>query len=325
MPVYAVPVLDRRLVYSPLHGAVALVNRAALEELRAGLHGASASPAMTDLLATLGEAPEPLPKVPVGPVRQPLFLGLVPTRGCNMACRYCGFLDAPGLGSMSFETARRAIDAYLDLIADEGLGRADVHLFGGEPLHAPEVVEFVVGHARLAAAARGVVLHIEVSTNGLFPPSRARWLGDWVDSVVLSLDGPPAVQDGNRPTVGGGGTYDVVFRTASILSESAAELVVRSCVTDASLPRLVEWATRIARDLRPGVVCFERLTPSGRSDAAGLRAPDPWEFARSFIHAARVLREHGIVAVTSTTDLRETRLSCCPVGRDALIVTPDGP
>jgi radical SAM protein with 4Fe4S-binding SPASM domain len=141
---------------------------------------------------------------------------------------------------------------------------------------------------------------------------------------VLSLDGPAEVQDRHRPTAAGTGTFDAVLHTAEILSESSAELVVRSCVTETSVPTLVTWAERIASELRPSVVCLERMTPSARSDAAGLRPPDPWCFARSFLDASRVLRQHGILAVTSTTDLRECRPSCCPVGRDALIVMPDG-
>jgi uncharacterized protein len=241
-----------------------------------------------------------------------------------MACAYCTFLDAPPAPPMTLDTARAAVDAYLELTGRAGATRGEIHFFGGEPLHAPDVVAFVVGHARRAAAERGLALHLEISTNGLCSAARAAWLGDHLDAVVLSLDGPAEIHDQNRPLADGDGSFEVVFRTARILSEAAADLVIRSCITDASLERLEDWAETIARELGPSIVCFERLTPSARSEAAGLRPPDPWAFSRAFVRAARRLRDRGIEVVTSTTDLGAMRLSCCPVGEDALIVTPDG-
>jgi radical SAM protein with 4Fe4S-binding SPASM domain len=323
-PSYAVRVCHDYLVYSPLRGVAALVNRPALEELRDGGDGPSSGGAMASLREALWRPAGPAPAPRVGPVREPLFLGLVPTRGCSMACGYCTFLDAPSAPPMTLDVARAAVDAYLELIERAGATRAEIHFFGGEPLHAPDVVAFAVGHARRTAAERGLALHLEISTNGLCSAARAAWLGDHLDAVVLSLDGPAEVHDRNRPVAGGGGSFDVVFRTAKILSDSSADLVIRSCVTEASVERLEEWAETIGRELRPSAVCFERLTPSARSEAAGLRPPDPWAFARAFVHAARRLRDRGIEVVTSTTDLGAMRLSCCPVGEDALIVSPDG-
>lgn len=318
---YAVPVLDDYLVSAPLHGLTALVNGAALGAIAGGAAVSGAIGRIVETMRAPGDAP-PLPRQ--GPVDHPLFLGIVPTRACTMDCAYCTFLDAPSAPAMSLDTARAAVDAYLDLVEGAGSRRAEIHFFGGEPLHAPEVVELVVARARISAAERGLALHLEISTNGLVPAARATWLGDQFDAIVLSLDGPPAVHDRHRPSGGGLGTYEVVFRTAQILSASSADLVIRSCVTQGSLPTLVDWAETIARELHPSTVCFERLTPSARSDAAGLRSPDPYGFARAFVLAARILRDHGIEAVTSTTDLGPPRLSCCPVGEDALIVSPDG-
>ena len=260
-----------------------------------------------------------------GPLSNPLFLGVIPTRGCNMACRYCDFA-APKSGgpTMDLRMARAAVDGYLTLLDRAGHRHGAIHFFGGEPFHAPDVVEFVVEYADQRAGDLGIILQFEATTNGLFSVSRAEWVADRFSSIVLSLDGPARVQDRQRPALNSRPTFGIVSRTAKLLSDGPVELIVRSCVTAASVDSLPEWATWISEQLRPSTVCFESLTGSASSAAAGLYPPDPYRFARQFAKAALILDRHGIATVQSTSDLRECRISACPVGQDALIVSPDG-
>jgi radical SAM protein with 4Fe4S-binding SPASM domain len=253
-----------------------------------------------------------------------LFLGIIATRGCNMACRYCAFGETADKSGMTLDTAKAAVDAYFGLFNGSSDRHREIHFFGGEPMFRPGLVAFVSGYARSIAVREGLVLHLEISTNGLCSQSRARAMGEQLDTVVLSIDGPPGVHDRNRPAPGGRATFDEVMRTAEILSDSSAELVIRSCVTQESLPLLSNWADTLASQLRPSAVCFERLTTTSLSESAGLRAPDPWEYARKVVAGSRRLERHGITAVTSTTDTSRIAATCCPVGQDALIVSPDG-
>lgn len=71
-------------------------------------------------------------------------------------------------------------------------------------------------------------------------------------------------------------------------------------------------------------VCFECLTTTAGATAAGLRPPAPHAFAVYFLRAAAVLESYGVAAVHSTAVLDSRRVSFCPVGHDALIVSPDG-
>ena len=52
--------------------------------------------------------------------------------------------------------------------------------------------------------------------------------------------------------------------------------------------------------------------------------PSPFEFARYFDQATNILSDYQIDVILSTADLRTTRMNFCPVGQDALIVSPDG-
>jgi uncharacterized protein len=324
--IFSVPIRDKFLVYAPLHKLIALVNRQALSCIRAGLNGERAVPGAVQTLVDRLRAPgEPEPGARTGGLTDPYFLGIIPTRGCNMACRYCDFA-APKQSSpvMDVNLAREAVDAYFDLLQAVGNRRAEVHFFGGEPFAAESVVHFVVAYAAKRAAELGQGVRFEVTTNGLYSPARCQWIADHFDTIVLSLDGLTDVQDRHRPALNGRGTFEVIARNARIFSEGSCELVVRACVTQDTLTDMPEFARWIGQELRASTVCFESLSLSPLAQAAGFFPPDPWQFAAAFDCARRILDAFGVETVLSTADLRTNRSSFCPVGKDALIVSPDG-
>ena len=268
-----------------------------------------------------GADPAPLP-------RQgsfvPSFLGLLPTRGCNLGCRYCGFqTGTDGERVMSLDLARDAVTWYMDAVEQAGVQQAEVHFFGGEPFCAEEVLDLAVHLARRRATEIGCTLAFEVATNGVFDEARARWAADNLDTVVLSLDGPPDIQNRHRPYRGGQPSFEEVARTARVLSEGTSDLCIRACVTDETVERIPELAAWFCEQFRPGSICFEPLQPSPESEAAGLRPPDAWDFASQFIRAAPVLESHGVRPVHAAADIQTKRVTFCPVGRDAAIVSPD--
>lgn len=323
--VFSVPVCDGTLVYAPLHRLAAFVNPSAAALLRERLEAGGPAPSGVGAIVDHIRAGDPpLPSPRRGPL-DPCFLGLITTRGCRLACRYCDFAT-PGGPSLAMDPAmaRSAIDAYLEVLRSHGRRRAELHFFGGEPFEADDVVHFAVEYAALRAAELGMTIRFEVTTNGVYGPARAEWISDHFDTVVLSLDGPADIQDRQRPGRTGHGTSGIVERTARILSAGPAELIVRACVTNETVGQMPEIAHWVSREFIPSMVCFETLTDTPRSRAAGLSSPDPWEFARYFTLASRILADRGIVAVLATADLRESRIHFCPVSRDPLIVSPDG-
>lgn len=321
---YVLPVLNRYLVYAPLHHLAALVDRAAVRSLPRSLAGNSPQQggAWQELLDGLRLEQQAAPHPRQGPL-EPLFLGLLPTRNCNLACGYCGFRASEGGPSMDPHLVRTAIDWYLELGA-AGCGEAQVHFFGGEPFCAPDVVDLAVHHARLRAAQLGRTVSFEVATNGTFDEERCRWAAETLDSVVLSLDGPAEIQDRQRARRGGRGSFEAVVRSARILSEGSAELSIRACVTAGSVERMPDIAAWFCQEFRPASVCFEPVVPTPHSEAAGLRTPDPWAFAQRFVQASAVLESFGVEPVHAAADVGAIRSSFCPVGKDAIIVWPSG-
>ena len=319
--IYILPVLDACLLYSPLQQVTALVNRKALTLLKIQLQRGGNKENLPESLQELAPAlqsPVSLPLERNGSV-QPMFLGILPTRACNISCAYCDFgASTAPQQTMDYRTATTAVDWMADTAKNLGWDTLEIHFFGGEPFFAGDVVDVVVHRARSIARQKGLIPHFEVSTNGVFDEHRARWIGDYIDAVVLSLDGFQEIHNRQR------GAFDAVTRTARILSQSPAELCFRVCVTQESVDRLPEIVAWLCDEFQPAAIDIETLQPTAGASACGLYPPNPYDFARQYLQAAQIAAQAGISLVYASAATDSARHSFCPLGKDALIVSPDG-
>ncbi len=139
--------------------------------------------------------------------------------GCNLSCSYCykEDLDKPSEGrKMQFDTAKQSIEM---LIAESpGEKRYNIVFFGGEPLSNFGLIKDVVAYSEQRFAELGKPVDFTMTTNAtLLTEEIADWLNAHRFGLSVSMDGPKAIHDKNRITVGGQGTYDVVSRKAKML------------------------------------------------------------------------------------------------------------
>jgi len=323
--IFAIPIDTAFLIYAPFYHLAALVNASALDELKLSLiAGEKASKSIEDLLNRLSAPHDPLPLPRTNTtIDDPYYLGILPTRNCNMACRYCDFLNGSG-PVMSRTTAQSSVDAYIDLLVRTGKKSGAIHFFGGEPFCAAEVVQFIVEYARAQSAEHHIRLHFEITTNGNYDDALATWAASHIDTIVLSLDGFAEAQNDQRPSRRGKSSFEQVSANAAIFSGGQCEFIIRSCISNQNvtdLPGMAEW---MRQTFHPAVICFEPLTLSVQASANHLSPPDPLTFARQFCAAAALLQNDGIPLVLSTVDFSQNRVTACPVGNDALIVSPEG-
>lgn len=132
--------------------------------------------------------------------------------GCNLSCTYCykEDLTSPDKGErMDFQTAA---DAF-ELLLKEAAARDRVNLvfFGGEPLSNMKLIRAVTEYAERRAAEEGKTVDLSLTTNAtLLTDDLIEWFDAHRFGLTISMDGPKALHDLNRKTVGGKGTYDVV-------------------------------------------------------------------------------------------------------------------
>jgi len=129
---------------------------------------------------------------------------------CNLRCRYC-FAGSGHFGGnrsmMSLETGQRAIDFLLKNSA--GRRHCELDFFGGEPLMNIGVVRNLVSYGNSEAARKNKEIKFTLTTNAvLLNDETTEFLNRENISVVLSIDGRPAVNDAMRLMPGsGGGSY----------------------------------------------------------------------------------------------------------------------
>lgn len=321
---FVVPVLDRWLIYAPLHRVAALVDDRAVAVLRQGDSATARSSVLAGLLDTIRQSPRVAPQPLEGEIA-PSFLGIMPTRGCNLACVYCNFggPTSPKV-HMRPEIAVAAVDWMAERLVQSGRKLFQIHFFGGEPFISPEIIDIVAHRVRYQAARHDLMPYLDASTNGVFNEARCEFVGDYFGGVVLSFDGPAEHHDRHRPAFEGRPSFDIVSRTAKRLSEMPLDLCLRVCITDDSVGEMEQITAWMIRDYKPSVMNFESLTPGALAQQAGLKVPDPYRFAKHCIGAYRVADRMGVRAVYSAAELQNARLSFCPVSTDAVIVDPGG-
>lgn len=321
--VYALPIADRWLLYSPWTWTGAMVNRAA---------AAAIARRWRDPTALLPESLQPLwerlsssPGADAAPLQTPEKIVVIPTRACNMRCVYCDF-GAPGASPTTLDPACacRLLDYYAAHLRASPEDPLRVHFFGGEPLVARACVEAIVHYARALCARKGGKPWFELTTNGLFAPDVVPFVGDYFHSVVISLDGDGPLHDFNRRRPDGRGTFADIAANIRRLLPYPVEISLRMCVTNRSVAAMADVAERFCNEFEFDVLGFEMLAenPSGR--AAGLAAPDPFAFAAGVLRAEAAAARHDVRVVHGPSELTGPRLTSCPFGRGTLMLTPEG-
>lgn len=153
--------------------------------------------------------------------------------GCNLGCSYCYKEDLaiPARGEkMDFATARRSIDLLLR--EGDSRERLSVVFFGGEPLSNLPLIRQVVDYAEQRGAGAGKTIDFSLTTNAtLLTEATIDYLDQHRFGLSVSIDGPRAIHDRHRRTVGGKGTYSLVERKVRMLLERYRSRPVGARVT----------------------------------------------------------------------------------------------
>ena len=240
---------------------------------------------------------------------------------CNLACGYC-FAAAGREGASGRIDERAALGAARRVARSCAAKGKRFHLVlqgGGEPTLDWEVVVRLVDGTRAIAAEAGVGWWGFLATNGVMPRERAEWLGHEFDLVDISCDGPPEIQDRQRPLAGGGPTSSFIERTAGAMRDAGGRFLVRATITPETVERQAEIVTYLHEALGAREMRFE---PVYRADAF---RPDQAEwFVEHFLNAQREARVRESDLAFAGARLDELHGPYCDALRDALHLLPDG-
>lgn len=183
------------------------------------------------------------PQQPLAPPEAPpvTALSLNLMQACNMGCGYC-YAEQGSFGGamkgMSAEIARASVDRLLER-APPGC-RIVIAFMGGEPFLARALLRETTHYAWTAAQRSGRSAAFAVTTNAtMIQDDDAALLADYPFSVTVSIDGPPSVQDSQRPMRSGAPSSGRVQEgLARLLARRPRELTARMSATADTGPLL---------------------------------------------------------------------------------------
>jgi uncharacterized protein len=146
-------------------------------------------------------------------VPETMFVTLMPTLQCNLACNYCFQKEHPAFTKMSSPTEDATLEWILRTVDERALRKLRVHYFGGEPTTRKDYCLRTAEILSASMAARGGEFSWEMTTNGVlldveFALAMRRY-GD--GTFKITLDGDKETHDRERIYRDGRGTFDTIF------------------------------------------------------------------------------------------------------------------
>jgi uncharacterized protein len=319
-------------LYAPLRRCVAVVNGAAVRAVVDHLEGKPAASAAAEAAVTtlrsrglFGEEPPAPPLFPAVEGFRPHEVTLFLTSRCNLRCRYCYAEAGRKAVEMPWEVARAAIELVADNAGFLGQRAFAVGFHGGgEPTLAWDLLVRCVDHAKSAADARGLDVELFAATNGLLSAEQRALIGERFTTVTVSLDGPPDIQDQNRPTAGGGPSSAAVQETLADFDAMGVHYGVRVTVTAASVGRMAEIVDWITTRCHARTVHLEPVWACGRCLVSGESPPADDAFAEGMLAAETLGRERGVDVTYSGARLDVLTSKFCAAPGDGFNVLPEG-
>jgi uncharacterized protein len=272
---------------------------------------------------------------------EPECLTLYLSNRCNLGCSYCYAAPAdpdkartrlrllptheaaPGFPVLAEEAAYAAARFVARCAAAKSRPLTLVLHGGGEPTLHWDLLQRVYAHVRTIALDHGVPFRTYIATHGVLSDDRARWLARRFTQIGLSCDGPPDIQNANRPSSAGAATSARVEATSRLFVEEGASFTVRATITPATVRRQSE-IVRYAHDrLGASTVRFEPAYHGRDLSRQHFQPADADEFVEHFLEACDVARANGCDLRVSGVRIDEIHGPYCHPLRQVLQVGPD--
>ncbi len=243
---------------------------------------------------------------------------------CNLRCVYC-------YARPSLQDERpidvRAVAAAGEIVArnchDKKLPFTVVLHGGGEPTLQLHLLESILATVHVLAQRYSIEPFVYIATNGIMSRQKARWLASQVDMMGLSCDGPPIIQNSQRPRYGARNSSHALEATADVLHEVGQPFRVRATITTATLDRQAEIADYICSRLRPVSMAFEPVYVGGHHTEHFV-VGEAWRFVVHFIEAQHQAAKYGVSLSASGSRPGDIHGPFCNVFRQTLNLVPPG-
>ena len=271
---------------------------------------------------TTEQRPQSFVGAPYAPTRVTLFL----TNRCNLACCYCYAGGQQQVMAMPEAIGRAGIDYVIKNCCARKQKILNVGFHGGgEPTMAWERLVALTGYAKSAAKKNKLQVNIGMSTNGVFSEQKARWIARNLNYVSVSFDGPPVIQNLQRPLRNGSASSPHVMRALRIFDRMKFPYSFQATITKPIVRQMPDIVRYWAKHTHPQFLKFEPVSDCGRFAGQPGQIPSGRQFARYFNEAFDVAQQLGMKLTFSGIRLWGAGVGYfCGAFAEPFSVTPDG-
>ena len=237
-------IIDGKYVYLPLHKLVMCFNQITLDDEVENILSSEWAGGLEKYDSKLIRKPnsnctfESL---------HPYNMGILPTNECNLRCSYC-YSETGEKPKQNLSESQ--IRHFINLLVKNAVLHSKVQnrrvesklviSGGGEPTFQWDNFKYIVEYFSSTCSKHNVDRKIVLITNGVMSSTNADYVIENIDQINLSADGFPDIQNVQRPSVNGKGSFPYVDRFIRKCEERGKELLVRATVLYENFEKMSE-------------------------------------------------------------------------------------
>jgi len=219
---------------------------------------------------------------------------------CNISCTYC----YPGeykYGSLKLDLrfAKKGISDFL--VEEKLIPLNKIRYFAvGEPTVEFNLMKQIHEYVNERVVIReSKQIRSEIQTNGVFGEEVAKWIGNNIDVICISCDGPPDLQNKQRPFRNGTSTSKIIERNVGILRQYSIDVGMRPTITSFSnnvllMKEIIDYGKSIGFDYIYFHPMIPQQGPHIRRKDGNPYAVNPIDFAMNYVEAWEYANKKGI-------------------------------
>ncbi len=240
------------------------------------------------------------------------------TTNCNLGCRYCYADGGAEITTADMETVTDFMD---QMMTGKKEFTVNIHGGGEQTLELGKLKQIVAHAKKLVPNAK-----FSIQSNGVISRSTLKFLEDNNFFITFSVDGPPDIQDRQRPIastkIGSSRAVEATLRSVTKLAS------IRATISEYSVGRQKEMVEYFKK-FNIKHLQFEPIIEAGRSRKVRekeiyARAPDQLEFARNFLQAKELAYEYGMTLACTYINLSYVQTQFCGLSNPNMSLTTDG-
>lgn len=259
----------------------------------------------------------------------PTHIFLFPTLNCNLKCLYCYSHGGREKTDMEWVVAKAAVSLSVSNALKRNKKEIKIYFHGGgEPTLNWNLITQTVAYAKKETHRNDLMVTFGLATNGLLSKRKADFIMEnGFEIVSVALDGPPEIQNMQRPGRNKVDSFAKVYKTCKYFDNCGFKNYdITVTVTNKNLQLLVDIVHFLGSSFNTRDIHLGPMVYAGRGCDSLLHPPDFKKAPMFFQETLKEARKHDLPLDVSIpgTDIHSTRYSYCGASGSNCFITYDG-